>query len=197
MAIISFPTDIKIGTCDYGIGFDVQINTMRDGAITTYGLPGARWMAAVGFENELEQMQRPRLEALIVSLEGGANRLQMHHHGRPIPNGTMRGAPTLNANAVAGAKQVQLANVNGTLNRGDLIGILGQLLYVVADATPSGGVMTVEIRPALRVAASIGTAVVWNKPAINWIPRTAIAGPFPYRQSQVRPGFSIELVEVY
>jgi hypothetical protein len=198
MSIVTWPTDMRIGTADIAIEFDVQMNVMRNGAITTYGLPGARWTATIGFEGELETMQRPRIEAVIASLEGGANRLSMHHHGRPIPNGSMRGSPILNVGAVAGAKQIQLANANGTLLRGDLIGVLGQLVKVViADATPSGGVMTVNIVPPLRNPVSIGTAVVWNKPAINWIPRTSVAGPFPYRQAQVRPGFSIDLVEAY
>jgi hypothetical protein len=197
MSTITWPTDIQIGGADYGIEFDVQINIMRNGAIQTYGLPGARWMSTISFEPEVEQMQRPRIEALIAQLEGGANRLAMHHHGRPVPNGTLRGSPTVNNTAAAGAKSIVLTNVNGTVKRGDLLGILGQLVMVTADASPSGGTMTVNFVAPLRNAATVGTSVTWNKPAINWIPRTSIAGPFPYRPSSVRPGISLELVEAY
>lgn len=197
MSTINWPTDIQIGGADYGIEFDVQINIMRNGAIQTYGLPGARWTSTITFEPEVEQMQRPRIEALIAQLEGGANRLAMHHHGRPFPNGTLRGTPTVNNNAVAGAKSIVLTGVNGTVKRGDLLGILGQLVIVTADAAPSGGTMTVNFVAPLRNAVTVGTSVSWNKPTINWIPRTSVAGPFPYRPASVRPGISIDLVEAY
>lgn len=197
MAIRTWPTDIRIGWADYAVEFDVQFNVFRNGSIVTYGLPGGRWTAVIGFEPEVESMQRPKIEALIMSLEGGANRLRMHHHARPIPNGTMRGTPTAQFAATTGAKQVQMTGVNGTLNRGDIIGILGQMIYITTDATPSGGNMTVDISPPLRNALTPGTAVTWNKPTADFIPKSSTAGPFPYRQAQVRPGFSIELIEAY
>lgn len=197
MATIAYPSDIKIGTFDAGIEFDVQMNFFRDGSVQTYGLPGARWVCVLGFEPEVESMQRPRIEALIVSLEGGANRLQMHHHGRPIPNGTMRGSPVINANVAAGAKQMVLSSASGTLLRGDILGVLGQNVMVTSDVIAAGGLATVNFKPALRNPATVGTAVVWNKPAVLWIPRTNVAGPFPYRAGFVRPGFSLEFVEVY
>jgi hypothetical protein len=52
-----------------------------------------------------------------MKLEGGANRLSMHHHGRPIPNGSLRGSPIINANAPAGSKSIQLGSVNGHASR--------------------------------------------------------------------------------
>lgn len=197
MATYTWPSDISIGSFDAGVEYDVQFNVMRNGSITTYGLPGARWVCAVGFEDEVESMKRPKIEALLMKLEGGANRLSMHHHGRPIPNGSMRGSPIINANAPAGSKSIQLGSVSGTLLAGDIIGVLGQNLMVVDDAAPSGGVMTVNVRGALRAAVTVGTTVVWSKPAINWIPRNNIAGPFPFRPAHVRPGFTVEFLEAY
>lgn len=196
MSLITWPADIRIGSFDAGIEYDVQMNVFRDGSIQTYGLPGARWVCSIGFESELEQMQRPRIEALIVDLEGGANRLQMHHHGRPVPNGSMRGSPVLNNAVFKGDKQLSIVS-NGTLQRGDIIGLLGQNLMVTSDGSPVGGVVTVTVKPAIRAAANVGTAVVWNKPQLNWIPRTNVAGPFGYRAGKVRPGFQIEFVEIY
>src|SRR5262245_54954645 len=119
MAIVTWPSDVRIAAFDAGLEFDVQFNIALNGSITTYGLPGARWFCTLTFPPEAETIQRPKLEALLVSLEGGASRLQMHHWGRPMPNGTMRGSPTVNASTAAGLKQIQLANVNGTLLRGD------------------------------------------------------------------------------
>ena len=197
MAVYSWPSDVSIAAFDAGVEYDVQFNVMRNGSITTYGLPGARWVCAVGFSPEVESMKRPKIEALLMKLEGGANRLAMHHHGRPIPNGSMRGTPIINTNAPAGSKSIQLANVNGTLLAGDIIGVLGQNLMVVDDAAPSGGLMTVNVRGALRAAVTVGASVTWNKPTINWIPRTNIAGPFPFRPAKVRPGFTVEFIEQF
>lgn len=195
MSTIAWPDWLRVGPVDYAIEFDVQISVSRNGRVFTYGLPGARWTAQVRFEAELEMMARPAIEALVVSLEGGANRLQMHHHARPVPNGTLRGSPTVATTAAAGAYSVPLANCNGTVKAGDLLGIASQLVMVMADASPSAGNMTVQIKPALRVAATAGSAVVWNKPTTLWIPKSATAGPFPYLQNKVRPAFAIELVE--
>lgn len=197
MATINWPADLRVGTVDYGIEFDVQMSVTRNGRIYTFGLPGARWVATLNFEIELESMQRPAIEALIVSLEGGANRLSMHHFGRPIPNGTLRGNPTLGAPATPGAKTLSLANCNGGVKRGDILGLPGQMFMVLADANPIATNMTVSVAPAIRAAHNTGTPVVWNKPSVLWIPRNSTAGPFPYDKNNVRPPFSIELVEAY
>lgn len=195
MATINWPNAVRVGSSDYGIEFDVQIVTTRNGKIYTYGLPGARWVATLTFPNDVEQGLRPQLEALIVSLEGGANRLALPHFGRPVPNGTMRGTPTLVSAHSAGAKQLNLSNVNGTVKAGDIIGVPGQILMVMSDASPTSGSMTVQTRPALFSGYSSGTAVTWNKPTSLWIPKSSTAGPFPYRPGRSRPGFSVEFVE--
>lgn len=197
MATITWPTSIKVGSADYGVEFDVQMSVSRNGRIFTYGLSGARWVATLSFETELESMQRPAIEAMIMSLEGGANRLQMPHFGRPLPNGTLTGSPTLSATAAAGAKSVALSGCNGTLKAGDIIGINGQLVMVTADATPVASAMTVNFSPALRNSTASGTQVFWNQPSILWVPKSTQAGSFPYKQGKVRPSFSIELIEAY
>lgn len=197
MAIINWPSTLKTGAVDYAIEFDVQMNIARNGHITTYGLPGARWLATITFEPELETMQRPLIEALITSLEGGANRLSMQHLGRPLPNGAMRGTPVLQSAVSAGARILPIANANGGLKAGDIIGLPGQMVMVTADANPVSSAMSVSVTPAIRQAYTTSTPVTWNKPTVLWIPKTSIAGPFPFSQNLVRPGFSIELVEAY
>jgi hypothetical protein len=197
MSIVAWPTSIKVGAVDYGVENDVQINVKRSGGIATYGLPGARWIATISFEPELETMQRPAIEAMLMKLEGGANRLQMPHWGRPIPNGTLRGLPTLGQAASAGAKSLQLASANGTLKAGDILGVAGQIVMVLDDASPSGGSITVNITPAVRIAQSVGAAVTWNAPTTLWVPKSSTCGPFPYQPSRVRPGFSVDFIEAY
>lgn len=194
MAVYPWP-NFKVGPCDFGIQFEVQLSVMRDGRIGSYGLPGYRWVASIRFEPEFEDMQRPAIEAFIVNLEGGAHRFTMHHLARPVPNGTLTGNPTVAAPVIAGATSLQLTNCNGGLKRGDIIGLAGQILMVTADANPTFTNMTVSVKPAVRVAHNSGTPVIWNRPTTTWLPRSSIAGPFPYAQNNVRPGFSWEIVE--
>lgn len=195
MATITWPANIHVGSADYGIAFDVQINVMRSGLIYTHGLPGARWTATLTFDNDHEDEQRPRVEALLLSLRGGANRLAMPHFGRPIPRGALRGSPTVGATTTPGAGTIALANCNGGLLAGDIIGVGGVWYMVEENVNPSGGNMTVKVSPAVRAAVSSGSPVTWNRPTSLWIPKNATMGPFPFRPAKFRPAFSVEFVE--
>lgn len=196
MATITWP-GFRTGPVSFALEFDVQMEIMRSGKVYTYGLPGARWLCTINFENELETMQRPAIEAWLVSLRGGANRAQLYHFARPVPNGTLRGSPTVGSTIAAGATSAALANCNGTVKAGDLLGIGGQIVKVIEDAAPTGSNMTVKFEPGLRVSVSSGASVTWNKPSTLFIPRSNIAGPFPYLQAGFRPGFSVEFVEAW
>lgn len=191
---VSWPAALTPGAADYGVEFDVQITAFRSGRIVTFGLPGARWVATITFANDSEDATRPLAEALIVSLRGGSRRLWMPHFGRPIPNGTLRGAPTLRDATTPGQSGLWLTNCNGGLKAGDILGVGGQLLMIEEDANPTGGAMPVLVSPAVRNSNGSGTPVVWNRPVATWIPKSALAGPFPYAP-KYRPGFSVELVE--
>jgi len=198
MAIKTWPATLRISSLDLSCEHDVQLNLYRNGSVDVYGLPGARWAVTLGFDSDVERRQRPQLEALLMSLGGGRNQLSMPANlGRPVPNGDLRGAPTLQSAVVAGNVSVALTNCNGGLRAGDMIGIVDQVVMVEADVEPSGGNMTVTFNPPLRTSRGSGTPIVWNRPTILWIPRSSIAGPFPYRPGGVRPGLPIELVEIY
>lgn len=197
MPTVNWPSTLRPEAFDYAVEFDVQMTVSRSGKVYTYGLPGARWVATLTFPSDSETMTRPALEALLVSLEGGTNRLAMPHFGRPTPNGTLTGSPTVATTTAAGAKVLPFANANGTLRKGDIFGVGGQLCMVTADATPNSGSMNVSFAPALRAQVTGGAAITWNRPTIQWVPRTSIAGPFPFRAGKHRPGFSVEFVEAY
>jgi len=167
----------------------------RSGKYSTFEMPGASWVMTLTFPNSAEYMDRPRVEALVTSLRGGANRLSAPHFGRPIPNGTLRGAPRLAAAVVAGAGTLSLKDCNGTLRAGDFIGLGGQLLMVEADASPVGGNMTVIVNPAVRRAQAVNAAVAWDSPHILWVLDEQDAVKYPYRPGRYRPSFSIELIE--
>lgn len=197
MAVKTWPAALTTGPVDYACEFDVQMSIYRSGRVTTFGLPGARWTCSLRIEPDSEHRIRPAIEALVMSLEGGANQLSMHHFGRPRPNGTLTGSPTVGSPITKGARSIVMANCNGGLKTGDIIGLPGQFVMVLADATPSFGNMAVSVSPTIRANHNSGTAITWNKPTVLWIPRSNIAGPFPYAQGKFRPGISIDFVEFW
>jgi hypothetical protein len=112
MSTIVWPSSVVPAAADFGIEFDVQLNVMRSGRVDTYGLPGARWVATITPKND-NDAGRAAVEAIIVSLRGGARRLQMGHFGRPVPHGTLRGSPVLASPTTVGANTIVLANAMG------------------------------------------------------------------------------------
>lgn len=196
MSIITWPASFRTGAVDYGIEWNVQISIYRSGRVTTYGLPGARWVASIRFEDDVERGKslRPAVEAFLTSLEGGANRVAMPHFGRPRPNGSLSSNATVAAAIASGAKSFQMTNCNGGVKAGDILGLPGQLVMVLADANPFATNMTVQVSPALRASYNSGTPVSWNRPTTLWIPTTNRL-MFPYAMGKHRPAFTVEFVE--
>lgn len=200
MADITWPT----GTTDPGFAvasyveepeWDVEITFSRNGKLFTRALPGMRWTARLAFPPIAGgyAVNRGRLEALLMQLRGGANRLLLWHLIRPRPAGTLAGTPTLSGAIAAGATSCSVTGTAGqTILRGDRVafGAGGQRVMAVADMTLPG---TLQFEPAVRAAVSSGTALVWDKPATRYVLRNpSIAMP---AEAGMFPGFSIELVE--
>lgn len=198
MAIYDWPASVKVGPVSYAVEFNVQMTMARSGKVFTYTLPGARWTCTIQFENDLERRFRPTLEAMQVNLEGGAHRLRFGHWGRRVPNGTLRGNPTLGSPVSPGATAITIINANGGLKAGDIIGLPGQFVMVMSDINPTlTNLNNVQVKPAIRAAHNSGTAIVWNRPTTLWIPDSNIAGPFPYQQAGSRPAFSTRFIEAW
>lgn len=198
MTTIAWPANLVPQRWEYGIEQDVQLTVTRSGRVYTHELPGARWTGTLAFREQNDRRattERPAVEALIVRLRGGARRLQMHMHHRPVPRGTLRGEPRISSAVSAGANTLPLSNCNGTLLAGDFIGLGGQILMVEENATPAAGAMTVKITPALRSAHASLTNVTWDRPATLWIPLDSSSGPFPADPGGVRRVITWDLVE--
>lgn len=136
------------------------------------------------------------IEAFFDRLKGAANRCILWNLKLSLPQGTMRGTPTLNAAAAQLANTVSIGTTAGaTVLAGDMLGIGGQLCRVMANATADGsGNLSVEIAPRLRVAMGSGTSVVWNaptapfllasaNPAVDWRPGLYIPPAVEWRES--------------
>lgn len=125
------------------------------------------------------------VEAFLASFRGQVNWVDLWHFVRPMPRGTMRGAPTLAAAAAQGAASLSIQTAAGaTLLAGDMVGCGGLLFMAAADATADGaGVLVLSLVNRARTALALGAAVTWNKPTapfrlashsgVNYIPGRA------------------------
>jgi hypothetical protein len=106
-------------------------------------------------------------EGFIASLRGMINTVALWHMARPLPLGTLRGAPTLNGAHAQGAATLSITTIAGaTLKQGDLLGLGGLLLMVASDCTADGaGVISAPLANRLRTAQSTGAAITWHQPA--------------------------------
>lgn len=123
------------------------------------------WTAVIDLNPGNDQLSGGQIEAFMDRLKGAANRIVLWNLRRPAPLGTMRGSPTLSAGAAQLANTVTVSG-SGTLVEGDMLGLGGQLVRVMAPVTLPG---TVEFAPRLRAALSSGTAVVWDRPTANFV----------------------------
>jgi hypothetical protein len=90
---------------------------------------------------------------------------------RPVPQGTLRGTPTVAVSALAGARTLQVQGVPGdTLLGGDALGAGGHLFvadYVGAVADGSG-VLSLPLILPLQAPLTLGDALTWQAPTTTW-----------------------------
>lgn len=201
MATIAWPTSGRAFTqvqYDEGIVWDLQLTTTRAGNAKTRLLPGWRWRASIAIPPDVLtwRAERQQLEALILRLRGGHNRLAMFNPAKVTRVGTLSGTPAVKTAILAGASSVVLKNCNGNVRRGDLLGIGGQRVMVVADADPVAGEMTVTFEGPARQDVGADTLVDWERPTSLFIPEPGSEIVFPYAGASFG-GFSLSLVEVW
>lgn len=167
-------------------GFSLTERVVQRAAASNFGgseqvrdMMNDRWAASGSLPNR-KFSDAGRVEALIGSLRGTVNTIPLYHFGRPRPQGTMRGNPTLAATGNQGADSIQVQSIAGaTLQAGDMLGVGGLLLRVAADATANGsGVIAVPITNRLRRTLTNGSAVTWDKPTAPF--RLAAVPPVVY-----------------
>lgn len=172
MSVIALPADLPIESWSMGQA-DFSLFEMSDSTGHTAGrvLGPPRWTISMSSPAILSEEAAGRWEAMILSLRGRTNHLSAWDITRPAPLGTLRGTLTLSAAPSAGASSVTITGgTNGqTIKSGDWFQIgtgvgTSQLVKATADATVSGGAVTLTFEPPLRIGFSIGAAVAWDKP---------------------------------
>jgi hypothetical protein len=190
-------------------------------------LLGERWAATVEMTASADDIEIAAREAFFDRLKGTANTLSMGHQKLTAPQGTMRdgltavvrnassalvtvvnaslatvtviyGQPVLLSSVAQLANTAAVLAVPGsTLRAGDMLGINGQLVRVMADATFDGsGNATVEFQPRARVAWTYGTAVLWSAPKAAFMLK-ADGVPSVWEPGGITSAISFELIEVF
>lgn len=123
-----------------------------------------RWMATVTSAPRTSD-EAAAYEAFIGSMRGLSNTVDLFHLVRPIPRGTLRGAPETGG-AYQGAGVLAVYGTPGfTLLAGDMIGAGGLLLMVASDCTADGtGLAQVPLVNRLRKELAASTPVIWDRP---------------------------------
>ncbi|MBK6920615.1 MAG: hypothetical protein IPH07_24655 [Deltaproteobacteria bacterium] len=165
-------------------------------ATRTRAIAGPVWWCSMTLGAVYPDEQAER-EAFFARVRGSENRARFWHFKRPVPRGTLRGAPTLSSTVTAGATSATCSAASGaTLRKGDMLGLgsSGQLVMVVTDATESGGTITWTFEPPARTSVASGTAVVWDAPTVLFMLNQDGVG-LPYRGNDEAPGIDLEWIE--
>jgi hypothetical protein len=188
------PTSMKIGASTpksaWSAPFTGQtqsISHLADRLMCTISLPPC---------TRAEAGQR---EAFFMSLASKGDWVSFGLKNRPVPYGTLRGSPTAQASASAGAYTLSVQTTAGaTMIGGDALGVNGQLLLTAyAGATANGsGVMSLPLVLPLRAAVSSSTALTWNAPTATW-QLAADSIDFGYSSYSLQDAMQVVLREVY
>ncbi len=164
----------------------------------TSDLAGERWAARFDLVSTVDPRLAAAREAFFDRLKGQSHLFSLWHAKHQAPRGTMRGSPVLAAPTVALANTSRVTTTAGaTVRAGDMLGVAGQLIRVMADATADGaGLLVFEHQPRARVEWAAGAAVTWDRPTANFMLRTPDGVPTVFSPGYT-DGVSVEAIEVF
>lgn len=169
---------------------------------------GERLTGTITLSGTNDPIEAAAREAFFDRLRGQAHTIALWHLKLRAPQGTLRdggvigiantagqalnlvntsgsalvlvsGYPVVRYTVAQNANAAVLSTQPGkTLRAGDPLGVNGQWLRVMADATADGtGAITIEFQPRARAAWAVGLPVTWDKPTFNVMLKTADAPP--------------------
>ncbi|MDT7836451.1 hypothetical protein [Aquabacterium sp. OR-4] len=191
----------------------------------TLDLQGERWVGMFSLPPAITQRQVRQREAFFDRFKGTSHQVEIWHFAAPQPLGTIgatapvswTGAPGTVAwtdgsggpvawtdgTPVVVAAVAQFANTallqvlpGATVLAGDMLGLAGQTVRVMADATAdSAGRVTVEFQPRARRSWAAYSPVVTDRPRITVMLKDG-GVPTTWQPGRVADGCSVEFVEV-
>jgi hypothetical protein len=118
MSIITVPAGLVAPAgCTIGQArYDLTESSDSTGSEAARLLGPPRWSMSLRSIDAMTPAEAGLWEAMVLQLRGRVNHLAVHDFGRPAPAGTLRGSPTLNASASAGATSIVLTGVRPANN---------------------------------------------------------------------------------
>jgi hypothetical protein len=115
MAIITLPDALAVreftmGQRRYDLSAVSDVNGSSQARL--FGPP--RWLCSFQCPPGMDADDADLWEATLLQLRGRVNHLALHDRRRPVPRGTLRGSPTLNATVAAGATSMVITGGVGT-----------------------------------------------------------------------------------
>ncbi len=181
MSVISWPSDCMFRPTKmrWEQISNTAINISQfNGALSSLGMPGARWAMQLTFEFTSKE-DRHKFDAILWQLRGQENRLAMWNFDQDQPRGNYRGNLTVKNAFLSGVANcvVRGGTPNGTLKRDDMLSINGELKSVVADAQADAqGEIAIQFEPSARTAAVANAPVRWFRPRALFISKEGTLG---------------------
>lgn len=174
MAIVDLPTadrDFAVASASLSLSSSKsRWSGFYTGSASTVSHLADRLRLSVTLAKSWGAAAEAKRRAFILSLISTGDWLRMGLPRQQRPLGTLTGAPTLNAAAVAGARSIVLTGVTSgrTLLPGDVIGISGNLLVVGSAGATATSTMTVPLALPLQRDAASGTVVTLTGVTSAW-----------------------------
>ena len=158
-------------------------------------LLGERWAARLDMVLTTDPIDAAAREAFFDRLKGQAHLVSLWHQRLPVPQGTIRGTPTVMTTIAQLANTANVQTTSGaTVRAGDMLGLGSQLVRAMADSSADGsGGLVLEFQPRARTSIASGTAITWLRPTANFMLRGDVPTVWVPGLAE---GASLELIEV-
>jgi hypothetical protein len=176
----------------------VDTGSPLSGIPQTNEFAAPKWGLVVDYKFVLEA-DANLMKAFLARMRGRAGRVNVWNLERPRIQGTASGSPLVQGAANTGTSlAIDGLAAGATFVAGDMIGIPGQLLMVVAAATANGsGEVTLTIEQPLRATPADNAAVTLIQPTCKMLLTEDLArwSPRPMPGTDRLHEFSLQLVE--
>lgn len=190
MPPLTWPSDLHPGSVEMSL----RTNTQRyiselNGVEQASQLPGARWMATLGFDRRMGEKARI-LRAFFSSLLGPAGRFYLPVFDQPTPAGSAQGPGIVSGAGQTGSTLTTSGwtpDQAGLLLAGDYFQVGDELKILTADASSdAAGVAVLTFVPPLRTSPADAAQIVTTYPACVMAladdeqTRWAVTAPYKY-----------------
>jgi len=148
----------------------VRFTSPLSGTLRTESRPGSRWQLSLTVQDLKTSITLGLIEAFLFRLNGAEHRAVVPDFGY-LRVGPGSGSPVVNGAGQTGLTLATSGWSNSTLvlYAGDRIGVSGQMIPLVANATSNGsGQVTLQLAHPIRTAPSSGASIETSAPTARY-----------------------------